>query len=588
MSPDAWFSVVIVVVVFLLFALTNIPAYLVILAGVTLLVVSGVVPASVGLSGFSNEGMFTIAALFVVAAGLQQTGILSSTLQPLLGNPRRAVSAQTRLALPVAIGSAFLNNTPIVAMLMPVVNDWSKRIQVAASQLLMPLSYAAILGGMCTLIGTSTNLVVHGMMIDSGLGGMKMFDVTRVGLPLALIGLAYILVFGRLLLRKRHHALASMVDVREYTIELVVESGGTLAGSTISDAGLRHLPGVYLMEIHRRGHVLPAVSPNETLDVDDQLIFVGLVDSLVDLQRIPGLRPATEQLFKLDRPRSERWFVEAVISHSCPILGQTIRDSRFRNRYNAVVIGVARHGERIRKRIGDIVLHRGDVLLLEALPSFVEQQRNSTDFYLVSRIEGASAPRRDRGWVALGITIAMVVVAATGLLSMLQSALAAAALMLVTRCCSEEGARRRVDWQLLITIAAAFGLGNALTVTGAASALAEALLFYTGSTPTMALAGMYLITMVLSSLITNNATAVVVFPIAVATAGQLGVDYMPFVMAVIFGSSSSFATPLGYQTNLMVWGPGGYRFLDFVRFGLPLSLILWGAATWIIPRAWPF
>jgi di/tricarboxylate transporter len=460
---------------------------------------------------------------------------------------------------------------------------------VAASLLLMPLSYAAILGGLCTLIGTSTNLVVHGMMIETpGMDGMGMFDISRVGIPLAFIGIGYILAFGRWLLPTHHHGLTALRDPREYTLEMVVVPGGALENRAIEEAGLRHLPGVFLMEIHRHGHVLPAVGPEELLEGEDQLIFVGLVDSLVDLQRIAGLRPATEQLFKLDSPRSERNFVEAVISRTSPVVGRTIRDGRFRNRYNAVVIGVARNGQRIRKRIGDIVVQPGDVLLLEALPNFVEQHRNSSDFYLVSRIDGSSPPRHDRGWVALGITIVMIVLASTGLVSMLRAALGAAALMLVTRCVSEEAARRRIDWQLLIAIAAAFGLGNALTHTGAAAGIAHALLLYAGDHPLLALGAIYGVSMVMSGLITNNATAVVVFPIAVATATELGVSYMPFVIGVMVASSTSFATPLGYQTNLMVWGPGGYRFIDFVRFGLPLSLVLWVAAMWLIPLAWPF
>jgi di/tricarboxylate transporter len=520
--------------------------------------------------------MVTIAALFIVAAGLNQTGILSRTLQPLLGNPRSALNAQARIVLPVASSSAFLNNTPIVAMLMPLINDWAKRSRVAASQLLMPLSYAAILGGLCTLIGTSTNLVVHGMMLETpGMDGLRMFDISPVGIPLALIGIVYVLVLGRWLLPTHHHGLSALRDPREYTIEMVVVPGGPLEDSAISEAGLRHLPGVFLMEIHRHGHVLPAVGPDEVLEGDDQLIFVGLVDSLVDLQRIPGLRPATEQLFKLDSPRSERRFVEAVISRTSPIVGKTIRDGRFRNRYNAVVIGVARNGQRIRKRIGDIVVLPGDVLLLEALPNFVEQHRNSSDFYLVSGIEGVSPPRHDRGWVALGITVVMVVLASTGVVSMLRAALGAAALMLITRCVSEETARRRIDWQLLIAIAAAFGLGNALTFTGAASAIAHSLLTYAGDSPVLALAAIYGVAMVLSALITNNATAVVVFPIAVATAAELDVNYMPFIIGLMVASSTSFAT-------------GGYRFRDFVRFGLPLSLLLWVVSMWLIPRVWPF
>jgi len=588
MTPVAWTAIGVVVGVFVLLASGRVAPYLAILSGEAVLVVSGVVSPRAALAGFSNEGTVTIAALFVVAAGLNETGILTAAMHPLLGRPRRRITAQMRLVLPVSVASAFLNNTPIVAILLPLVSDWSRRIRLAASRLLLPLSYAAILGGMCTLIGTSTNLIVHGLMIESGRAGLGFFDISRVGVPCALIGVAYIAIFGKHLLPERRHALRQLEDPREYTLEMIVENGGALAGRTITQAGLRHLPGAYLMEIHRHGHVMPAVGPDEVLEPEDQLIFVGVIDSVVDLQRLPGLRPATTQLFKLDAPRAERWFVEAVVSRSCPLAGRTIRDGRFRNRYNAVVIGVARNGERIAGRIGDIALQPGDVLLLESLPNFVEQYRNSSDFYLVSRIGDRAPLRRDRGWTALGILAAMVGLAATGVLSMLQASVAAAAAMLVTRACSEEAARRRVDWQLLLAIAGAFGLGNALMETGAARELAGALLGGAGDHPAMALFLVFGITMVLSALITNNATAVVVFPVAVSVAARLGVSDMPFIMAVLIGASSSFATPLGYQTNLMVYGPGGYRMRDYVRFGLPLSLLLWAFCTWWIPRVWPF
>ncbi len=587
MTPHAWAAIAVVGGVFALLALTRVPPYLAILAGVAVLIVGGIVSPEAALAGFSNEGMITVAAMFVVAAGLGETGILAAAVRPLLGWPRRRITAQMRLMIPVTLASAFINNTPIVTILLPLVSDWSRRIHLAASRLLLPLSYAAILGGMCTLIGTSTNLIVHGLLLESGRPGMGFFDVARVGVPCALIGLAYVGLFGRVLLPERRHALRQLEDPREYTLEMVVERDGPLAGRTIAEAGLRHLPGAFLAEIHRAGHVIPAVGPDERLEPDDQLVFVGVVDSMVDLQRTPGLRPATRQLFKLDVPRAERCFVEAVVSRTNPLVGQTVREGRFRNRYGAVVIGVARQGRRIEARIGDIVLEAGDVLLLEALPSFVEAQRNSTDFYLVSRIEGVTPLRRDRGWVALGILGAMVALAATQVLSMLQAAVAAAAAMLVTRCCSEEAARRRVDWQLLLAIAGSFGLGNALMETGAADRAAQTLLSMV-HTPGAALGMVLAVTMAVATVVTSNAAAVVVFPVALSAAGRLGVSEWPFVMAVVLGATASFVSPLGYQTNLMVFGPGGYRVRDYVRFGLPLTVIVWAFATWWIPRAWPW
>jgi di/tricarboxylate transporter len=342
------------------------------------------------------------------------------------------------------------------------------------------------------------------------------------------------------------------------------------------------------MEIHRGAHVLPVVDPAERLEAGDQLVFVGVVHSVVDLQQIPGIELTTEQVFKLDSHRSLRCFAEAVVSQTHPLVGQSIRQGRFRNLYNAVVIAVSRHGERVPGRIGDITLRPGDSLLVEALPSFIEQQQNSTDYYLVSRLGESGPPTVTHAPVALLILASMVVAAATGLLSMLQAALLAAAAMVLTRCVSEDTARKSVDWPLLVAIGASFGLGAALQKTGAAQSLAGSLLAYAGDNPWTALAVIYATTTILSEVVTNNAAAVIVFPIAMATATTLGVNYMPFVIAVAVAASASFASPLGYQTHLMVYGPGSYRLRDFVKMGVPMNLLLWGITTGLAPLVWPF
>lgn len=588
MTIEAWVSAATVVAAVVVLATTTVAPYLVLLGAVVFLLALGILEPAAALAGFGNSGVITVAALFVVAAALNETGVLTTLVRTALGRPHSARKAQARLVLPVAFGSAFLNNTPVVAMLMPVVTDWARRTRLPASQLLIPLSYAAILGGLCTLIGTSTNLIVHGLLLDANLPGLRMFDLTTVGVPCAVAGLAFLVVFGPRLLPARTTGLELQQDPKEFTLEMVVVPGGPLVGKTVEQAGLRHLPGIYLMEIHRRGHVVPMVGPTEALDADDQLIFVGVVDSVMDLQKTSGLAPARQQLFKLDAPRSERWFVEAVVSPSCPLIGKTIRDGRFRTHYNAVVIAVARNGERIRSRIGDITLHPGDVLLLEASPSFVEQQRNSRDFYVVNRFESATPPRHERQGTSLAIFAAMVIAAGTGLLTMLQAALLAAVAMVATRCCSDETARRSIDWTLLVAIAASFGLGHALDSTGAARAFAEAILPFAGNEPRAALALVVFISGALAAVVTSNATAVIVFPIAMATAQQLQADYLPFVIALIVGSSASFASPLGYQTNLMVYGAGRYRFADFLRIGIPMTLVVWILAIVITPFFWPF
>ncbi|HTL53975.1 MAG TPA: SLC13 family permease [Planctomycetota bacterium] len=545
------------------------------------------------ISGFSNEGMLTVGVLFLAVAGLQETGAVDFLLQGLLGRPKSAAGAQARMLTPVGLSSAFLNNTTVVALFLPIINDWCKKHRIAPSKMMIPLSYIAVLGGLCSLIGTSTNLIVNGLYQDLQKAhhlaptGMGMFDITWIGLPCALGGVGFIILTSRWLLPERQSAVGHGTDPREYTVEMVVEAGSALVGKTIEEAGLRHLPSTYLMEIQRGLQVLQAVSPQERLQANDRLIFVGIVSSLVDLQKIRGLKPATDQIFKLDGPRSDRILIEAVVSNSCPLVGQTIRDGHFRTTYNAVVIAVGRNGERIQEKIGNIVLQPGDALLLEALPAFVDQQRNSRDFYLVSHIEDSNPPRHDRAWFAIGIFVAMIVAVTAGWISMLLGGLLATLFMLAGRCCTEEKLFRSVQWRILIAIAASLSLGKALLYTGAAKGVAEGLLHWGGTSPWMALALVYLVTMITTEMITNNAAAALIFPIGIATAQSLHLNEMPFVMAVMVAASCGFATPIGYQTHMMVMGPGGYRFSDYVKIGLPLDLVVAGIAITLIPMIFP-
>ncbi len=588
MEFGAWLTLGVILFILGMLVLTRVSADLILIAGVTVLLLCNVLTPKDALMGMSNQGMITVGVLYVVVAGLIDTGGLGWIANHLLGKPLSIAHAQFRLMTPVIALSSFLNNTPVVAMMIPAVKDWAKQYRLPVSQLLIPLSYASIFGGVCTLIGTSTNLVVYGLLIDSGLRTMGMFDITWVGLPAGLIAFGYILTFGRTLLPNRQPVLSGEDNVREYTVEMIVEPESPLAGKTIEEARLRNLPGMFLMEIDRSGSVLPAVSPQERMQAGDRLVFCGIVDSVVDLQKIRGLKPATDQVFKLDAPRSTRCLIEAVVSNSCGIIGKTIRDGRFRTRYNAVVIAVARNGERIQKKIGDIILQPGDNLLLETHPSFFERQRHSRDFYLINKVEDSTPVRHERGLIAVLILIGMIALAALEILSMLKAAMLAAGLMLITGCCSVNTARKSVDWQVLLVIAASFGIGNALEITGLAKTIAENLIALGGGNPWVSLAIVYFVTTVFTEIITNNAAAVLVFPIALETARGLGVDIMPFAIAIMLAASASFATPIGYQTNLMVYGPGGYRFSDYLRIGLPLNIVYGVTTVLLAPLVWGF
>ena len=589
MGLDGWLALSITTLIILTLSLTRIAADIILSGGLTLLLLLGVVDPAEALAGFANEGVIAVGVLYVVVAGLRETGAVQWISQHLFGKPRSLSGAQFRLMTPVTLLSAFLNNTPVVAMMIPAVSDWAKKHNVPASKLMIPLSYAAILGGTCTLIGTSTNLVVNGLLLaEPGSRGLGMFELAWVGIPLALVGLGFILLTSRWLLPERRSALSKLENPREYSVEMLVEPQGPLVGKSIEDAGLRHLTGMFLVEIARGESVIPAVSPSEILQANDRLVFVGIVESVVELQRLRGLAPATEQVFKLDVPRPQRVLVEAVVSDSCPLVGRSVRDGRFRSVYDAVVIAVARNGERLNRKIGDITLRPGDTLLLETRANFADYQRNSRDFFLVSRLEDSHPLRFERALTATLILASMVLVVALGLLSLLKAALAAAGLMLLTRCCSATAARRSVDWSVLIVIAASFGIGSALATSGAAQAVAASLIELAGSNPTLNLAAVYIVTALFSAFVTNNAAAVLMFPIASALAQTLDVNLIPFAVAITTAASASFATPIGYQTNLMVYGPGGYRFSDYLRIGLPLSLLTTLIATATIPFFWPF
>jgi di/tricarboxylate transporter len=568
---------------------TRVSPDLVMVAAVTVLMLTGVLPVAEALSGLANPGLATVGVLYIVAAGLVNTGAAHALGTKFLGLPRSTAVAQIRLMLPAAAASGFLNNTPLVAMLVPVVEEWGRRCRISLSKLMIPLSYATILGGMLTLIGTSTNVVVYGLVLeDTTLGPMGFWEIGLVGLPCAIVGLLYMVATQKWLLPERKPPLADFGAAREYAIEMLLQDNSPMIGKSVEQAGLRQLPGAFLAEIERGPTVLPAVAPTEKLQAGDRLLFVGVVDSVAELLRLRGLVPAPEQLFKLSAPRPERRLFEVVVSDTCPVTGRTIRDGRFRTRYNAVVLAVARNGERLRAKIGDIELRAGDTLLLESGPNFLAQQRNSRDFLLVSELQGVTIPRHDKMWVAVGILGIMVVLASTGLLSMLEAALVASGLMLATRCIKPNAARASIDWSVLAVIAASFGVGQALETSGVAQMLADFWIGAAGTNPLLALAAMYVFTNVVTEMVSNNAAAVMSFPIAVATAEGLGVSLWPFVVVVMMAASCGFATPIGYQTNLMVYGPGGYRFSDYVRFGLPLNVLVGVVTVLLAPVFWPF
>ncbi len=549
------------------------------LCGLVVVMLAGVIDAGTAIRGFGNEGLLTVAALFVVAAGMQNTGTIRWLASLLLRSGSGIRSTLANLCIPTAFVSAFLNNTPIVAVLTPATIDFAKRQRYSPSKLLMPLCFATTLGGTLTLIGTSTNLVVAGLVESAintagpnklnGLHAIGFFEITRIGLPLAIIGVAYLIFAAPKILPQRIPVIEPLSDPRQYTARLEVAAGGPLDGRTIAEAKLRRLDGLFLVEIQRTGDSISAPGPDQRLRGNDTLVFAGAVEQIVALRSTPGLNPDGEK--KTSTNSRGRLMIEAVISNSFPGLKSSIREFGFRARYDAAVIAVARNGERVTGRIGDIVLQVGDTLLLEANESFLARNRSSRDFFLVSGLPSSDL-RPQRAILALSILIAMIG-AATYSGNMLAPSLAAAVAMVVCGCLRAADARASIDISILLVIGAGLGLSNAVEASGLGASLGQFILGLGAGSILASLAAVYLVTAILTNLISNAAAAAIVFPLALATATQAHTDPMPFVLAVLFAASAAFATPIGYQTNLMIYGPGGYRFSDFVRFGLPLNII---------------
>jgi len=609
-TVEAWLTLGVVAAMIVGLARHPQAADVIFLGALGLLTLFGVVTPSEALAGFKNEGMLTVAALFVVAAGLVETGILASMTRRLLGEADDAGAALRRV-VPASVSlSAFLNNTTVVAMAMPALLEWSRRRRVAPSRLLLPLSYASIIGGVCTLIGTSTNLVVHGLMRQSGVpslaSGLGMWELAWVGVPIALASGVYLVLAAQRLLPERKEFIEQLEETRrEYLTEVIVDPACPLIGQTVQAAGLRGLPGLFLIEIQRGEELISPVDPEERLRAGDRMTFTGVISTLVDLRRTPGLRPAADLSYDLDPDRAQgRRLCEAVISTSSPLIGLGIREAGFRATYDAAVVAIHRNGARLGEKLGDVRLRAGDTLLLQTGSGFVRAHRNNPDFFLVSEVGGSEPLRHEHGSTALAIAGVMILLMTLPEIvgrragweawaewlaeQRVVIALLAAASMVAMRCLSAVQARRSLELSTLLAIAGSFGVGAALAKSGGAAGIAHLAIDLLPEAwgRLGVLAGIYLLTWALTELMTNNAAAALMFPVAVSAAQQAGADPRGFAVTVAVAASAGFLMPVGYQTHLMVFGPGGYRVRDFVRLGIPMVLIWFSLSMVLIPWHW--
>ena len=453
----------------------------------------------------------------------------------------------------------------------------------------MPFSYAAVFGGVITVIGTSTNVTISGLLVESGRQPLDIFEITPVGLPIALVGVIGIILLTPLLLPQRKSPSESdRGNERAYTVEMRVPESSPLVGKTVSDAGLRNLSGVYLIEINRLDQSIAPISPDEVLNSNDQLVFAGNVERVLDLQRIVGLVSAEQQYFSIAASKGESRTFEVVVAEGSPLVGSTIKAIDFRARYGAAVMAIHRADVRLTEKIGETRLRSGDLMLVLADVDFARRWQGRDDFLLVSMVSGGIPPRRNRARAVELITIGLIVVSGLGLLDLLKTSLIAALACIAIGAITPGEARRAINFDIVVLIAASFGLGAAMETSGLAGQAGQ--LLVNGLEPIGAigiLAGVLIATMILTELLSNNAAAVLMFPIALAVANDAGLNFRPLAIAILIGASCSFLTPIGYQTNLLVFGMGGYRFRDFARLGAPLTLLTIVASLILIPVVFP-
>ena len=587
MEPSAWFTLSLAVGLIIALSRELVPPSMAIMLVAIVLLAVGIISPEEAFAGFSNPAPITVAALYVVARAVEKTGVLSPLIAAALGESRGRGSLLRFLA-PTAAVSAFLNNTPIVAMMAPQIEEWASRRGVSPSLYLMPLSFAAILGGVITLIGTSTNLVVSGLLQEAGFAPLGMFELTWVGLPIAVLGVLVMVAIAPVALPPRRVPSGVLsADARQFVVDMDVIAGGALDGKTVESAGLRRLEGVFLIQIVRAGESIAPVGPETELQGGDRLRFAGKVDLVVDLQRTRGLESAERSHVPSFDPARTSLF-EAVIGSASPLVGRTLRDAGFRGEYQAAVLAIHRSGERVDEKLGAVRLRVGDTLLLISDSGFRDRWYDRRDFLLVSRVGGRIPTASSRGWLVGVVGLGMVAAAAAGVIPILQASLIAAALLVILGVLTPAEARKSIDMDVIILIGASFGIGAAIENSGLASAIASALVSTSlGLGPIALLLGVVTATMLLTEVITNNAAAVLIFPVAIAAANAAGVDPRPLVIGITIAASASFLTPIGYQTNTMVYGPGGYRFSDYARLGTPITLLVIVLVMAIVPIVWP-
>ena len=545
--------------------------------GITVLGVFRILNPSEMLSGFANEQIAIVVLLFLLGDIIRKTGVLDDIFRSTFARTKSYRKFKVRMLFTVAGFSAFLNNTPLVAIMIPYVSTWCKRNNVAPSKLLIPLSYAAILGGCATLIGTSSNLLVAGMIADQKLTAniepLHIFDFSFVGIPMVLLGISYLIFFSNGLLPEKRDAIDDLeMQNREYIAEVRITNGGEFHGKTIEEAGLRNLKGLYLAEILRNDTSIKAVSSYTRLKENDILLFAGETGSITEMiESRSGLQLAQIGMYA---KKAQTAILEVVISYNSTLISKTAKEINFRSRFDAAIIAIHRNGERVSGKLGEVRFAAGDVLLLLTGEDFNTLGKDTQDFYIISRLQEFKRQPVYKKALLIGGILVSVMAAAMGLVKLFTALLLLHLMILLMRMVSPKDIVKSVDFNLIIILALSLALGTAMIKSGLAASFADASFkVFKPFGIVGVLAGIFIITNLLTSLLANAAAVAIIFPVAISMATELGMNAKPFVLIVAFAGAAAFLTPIGYQTNLMVYGPGGYNFRDFLRIGLPLALL---------------
>ena len=591
MTAEMIFVALMIVLMLLALLMEVARADLIVFFFLVVFLLTGIISTEQALSGFSNEGMLTVLLLFIVAGAIQKHGIIENYIDRLLSDHRGTKRSMIKLLAPISLFSGFLNNTPIVVTLTPILKNWCQQNGIAPSKFLIPLSYVTILGGTITLIGTSTNLVVHGLLIQSGREGFGFFQLAVVGLPIAVAGLIYIFTLGYRLLPDTLGAKEQIrEEVKEFLAEAVIEKDYEHVNGRIVEAVNNSLKGIYILEIIRNDTRIFPVTPNTIIEEGDHLLFSGTLNTIASVQKQKGITLKTGTDQTLDSLKDDKFeLIEAVISHQSGLVGKSVKSASFRSKYNAGVIAVHRNNERIKGRVGEIMLKPGDTILLLAGNDFMEMHMHSIDFYVVTSLSPPEPLNQSsaKGWAGLALLLVMISSVTLGFLSMFEAMLIAVILLMLFKFIDADEMLSYIQFNVILLIASAFGVGAAMMESGLAQFLAENMLMIARPLGVIGvIAILYIMTNIFTELITNTGAAVLMFPIAMEMATQMDMDYMGLTVTIAIAASASFITPIGYQTNLIVYGPGGYKFTDYIKVGVPLSLMTMVISTLIIYTVW--